>query len=60
MKLRDELDEALRLLRKSSAHIYRQQFAGKHTQDKEDATALLPEVDAFIERHDKRAKRRKS
>ena len=27
MKLRDELDEALRLLRKSSAHIYRQQFA---------------------------------
>ena len=47
-----KLKEALKLLRSSSAHVYRQQFAGSHKQDKEDASKLLPEIEAFLKQTD--------
>lgn len=39
---------ALRLLKEARAHVYRQQHAGKHTQDKIDAEKLYPKISKYL------------
>jgi hypothetical protein len=44
----EEHETALALLRKAATHVFRQQHAGKHEQDRKDAEALLPELERFL------------
>lgn len=41
-------EAALALLKKAATHVFRQQFAGKHEQDRLDAKVLLPELEKFL------------
>jgi len=36
------------LLHEASSHVFRQQFAGKHAQDKADAADLLPRIEQAL------------
>lgn len=47
------LREAKKLLRSASAHVFRQQFAGKHEQDRADAVDLYPKIDGFLQENDR-------
>lgn len=42
------LRKATELLRAASSHVFRQQHAGKHEQDRIDAEELLPKVETFL------------
>lgn len=42
------LDDAVQLLSAASAHVFRQQSAGKHAQDRADAQELYPKIEAFL------------
>jgi len=39
---------ALKLLKAAAPHVYRQQHAGKHTQDKVDAEKLYPKISKYL------------
>jgi len=45
---RVQLRAATELLRAASSHVFRQQHAGKHEQDRIDAEELLPKVEVFL------------
>lgn len=40
--------ELRELLKRCSHHVFRQQTAGKHKQDREDAKALMVELEAVL------------
>lgn len=54
------MKEALRLLRLASAHVYRQQFAGRHEQDRRDAKELSPLIAEYLREHNMATTKKKS
>jgi len=43
-------EQLIALIRECRSHVYRQQHAGVHEQDRQDAAELLPRLNAVLNR----------